>query len=420
MNLPNKWASDLLNKDRIKAQKAADHILSTPDIEAWKCLIDNSEYLFGYIKERAGQNLVKAANQNNIENIYSLLQYHSPDWDWCIAECIKNNSNDELKSKIFDLLTSGTMEEKSYAAKYFSLIKDPEAKEALFLAAQEEYRPLKNNAAEALGKINDQKSYNFFIEKLLSDDDWKRVEAAEFLANYDNKEAVIPILKAMTTSSMAEYIAGEAATLVNIYELLEENEETQLLALEAMDNIISGLAEVWGIAVILDFKLYDSIDKLIKKAQDNNSSSISGKYAQILLKAKSKITLLIENSQYTFDEEKVILSELEEIYHLLSCENEDFWNQQMQNINKELKVNDIKRKLAAITVINELELKDSLQHLIELLSCNNESEMVTCEAVLTIKKMGSINKIDDVKHLLSRITDPNLLAIIQNAITTIK
>ena len=42
MNLPNKWASDLLGKDRQKAQIAAEHIINTPDIEAWQCLIDNS------------------------------------------------------------------------------------------------------------------------------------------------------------------------------------------------------------------------------------------------------------------------------------------------------------------------------------------------------------------------------------------
>ena len=163
MGLQNKWASDLLSKDKQKAQAAIAHILNTPDHEAWECLMESSDYIFSYIKDRIGQNIAANINNTNIENVFSLLKYHSADWDYYIAEGLKNNSSDIINTRLLDLLSSGTAEEKSYAAKYFSLAGSDNAKNALFAAAREDYEPLRNNAAEALGKLNDLESYNYFI-----------------------------------------------------------------------------------------------------------------------------------------------------------------------------------------------------------------------------------------------------------------
>ncbi|EKE03732.1 MAG: hypothetical protein ACD_20C00157G0009 [uncultured bacterium] len=417
MNLPNKWASDLLGKDKQKAQTAAEYIINTPDIEAWQCLIDNSEYIFSYIKERAGKNLVKATNTNNVENILSLIKYHSTDWDDCIAECLKNNANETINNKLQEMLNSGTAEEKAYIAKYYSYVAINQVKDALFEATKDKYDPLRFNAAQALGKLNDRDSYNYFIKKLETNDDWEKVAAAEFLSNYNNKEAAIPILKAMSNSSMAEYLAGEAVNLVDICEFFWKDEETQVLAFEAFDHILSGLAEVWGLAAIFDFKIYECIENLIKIAKENPDSNLSGKYAQLLLKAKSKISLFIGNSQYTFDEERTVIKELEEIYHLLECENEDFWNKQTENINKELYTTNIKRKLSTIAIINELELTGSVSHLKDTILNTDESEIVICEALLTLIKLGFISQIDNISSLLTRIKDENLLAVIRNSLS---
>lgn len=416
MNLPNKWASDLLGKDKQKALIAAQHILNNADLDAWNCLIENSEFIFGYIKDRAGQNLVKAANSSNIENIFALLKHHSSDWDDCIAECLKNNANEFMNSKILELLSSGSQEEKAYAAKYYCLMSDNNAKDALFAASKEDYQPLKNNAAYALGKLNDHEAYNYYIEKLKIEDDWEKIEAAEFLSNYGNKEAIIPMLEAMSSSGMAEYIAGEVASFADVCELLDREGNAQILVLEAIDNIISGLAETWGLSAILSFNLYECVEKLINLAKNNQENELSGKYAQLLLKMKSKINLFIENSQYTFDEEKTVLAELEEIYHLLACEDDDFWNQMTQNINREFETNDVKRKLAAISIINELELKNSAQYLKDTILNDNESEIVMCEAILTLIKFGMSSYIKDIKGIMARIKDTNLLAIVENSL----
>ncbi|MDD3012149.1 MAG: hypothetical protein PHC34_00410 [Candidatus Gastranaerophilales bacterium] len=418
MNLPNRWTSELLGKDKFKAEKAAQHIINTPDIEAWICLIDNSDYLFSYIKEKAGNLFLKTINKDNLEKVFPLLKYHSPDWDGCFAQAFSKYSDESLNLKLLELLKTGTPQEKAYAAKYFCFAEYKDAAVSLFEAAKSDYQPLKINAAEALGKLNDLFSYNYFLDNLKSLDDWEKIESAQFLASYGNKDAVIPMLKSMSESDMEEHIAGEIAGFINILEYFENVDyEIQLLAFEAFDNILSGIAEIWTLGVLQDFKIYECIEKLIELANNNPDSSLSGKYAQLLLKSKTKIILFMENSQYTFDEEKSVLSELEEIFHLLLSEGNEFWDKQIKNINKELVVVDQKRKIAAISVISELELENSLPYILGLLSNNIESEVVICEAVIALSKMHYLDNIEDINELLSKINDPNIGAIIQNTLS---
>lgn len=416
MKLENQTAGDLLGKNKQKAQESAKRILNTPDLEAWQCLLENSDYIFNYIKDKAGKTLANEINKENTENIYKLLKYHQGDWDEHIAEGLSRIADDEINEKMLEYLQTGFVEEKTYAARYFCIINYPKATQALFNASQSYYQPLKSNSAEALGFLQNQESYNYYIDKLKSEDEWDRIEAAQFLAKYGNKEAAIPILEAMETSAMAELLAGEIATLTDIYELLETGEEkTQSLVLEAMDNILSGIPEVWPLGVILDFKIFECLEKLISLAKEKRQGNLAGRYAQILLKAKEKITLFIENSQYTYDEEKDILAELDEIYHLLNYEDEAFWQIQFQRLLKEMEVNDKKRKLAAVDVLCELEKEESVPCLIKTALKQGEDEAVITEVISTLAKMGQTDEIDqDV--LLSRIKDPNLLAVVKNAL----
>lgn len=416
MNLPNKLAAELVGKDKNKSKNAAEQIINKPDKEAWKCLVDNSDYIFSHIKQKSANLLTSCINKENLNNVFSLLQFHSPDWDDIIMESIAGYSDDELNNKFVELLKKGENVEKAYAAKYFSFVHKPDTAKILFETAQSDYLPLNINSAQALGKLKDEFSYKFFIEKLDTGDDWEKIDAAQFLAHYGNKEALVPMLKAMSKSNMSEHIAGEICSFVNIHEYFYDSDYyIQQLSLEAFDNILSGLAEIWSLGVVLDFKVYESLEKIIKLADTQPDCSLSGKYAQLLLKAKSKFILFMENSQYTFDEEKYVISELEEIFHLLLSEDEEFWDKQANNINRELILQDQKRKLSAINIISELELSNSIPYLINILSDINETDVIICESALALSKMSYIDKVNDINLVISRIKDPNLAAVIKNS-----
>lgn len=417
MNLPNATTSDLLGKNNEKARKAAENIINNADLDAWQCLMENTDMLFSYIKEKAGRMLIQAINKENLQNVFKLFIKHEGDWDDYIAEALSQFASPEMNYRMIDFLNEGTVEEQTYAARYFCYVQEPEASEALFEASKKYYLPLRNNAAEALGKLEHKESYEYYLNALKSDDEWEKIEAAQFLANYGNKDATTAILEAMSNSGMAELIAGEIALLTEIHTLFRERDEkTRLLALEALDNIISGIPEIWPMGVILDFKIFECIESLIslaKKETEDSESSLSGKYAQILIKTRQKTAMFIENSQYTYDEERDILAELDEIYHLLIYEDKNFWDKQIQNMYKELETNDTKRKLAALSVINELELEDSAPYLIRIALKQDENEAVVCEAISALAKIGKVAQIDkDI--ILGRIKDPNLQAFVND------
>jgi len=416
MKLENKTAGELLGKNKQKAKEAAKQIINTPDIEAWLCLLKNSEYIFSYIKDKAGKTLAMEINKDNIDKVIKLFKFHEDDWEEYIAKGLSKFADDSLNEKMFKILKEGFVEEKTYAAKYFYFIKYPITSQTLFEASNNYYLQLKSNAAEALGNLQHEESFNYNITKLKSEDEWDRIEAAQFLAKYGRKDAAISILQAMENSGMAELLAGEIATLTDIYELFEEkNDKTRLLALEAMDNIFSGIPEIWPLGVVFDFKIFECLEKLINLSKEHQKDDFTGRYAQILIKAKQKITMFINNSQYTYDEEKDILAELDEIYHLLIYENKDFWDFQFQLLLKELESGDKKRKLAAIAVLKELEAEESVPGLMKIVLKQDEDEVVISEVITTLSKMGHTKNIDK-DLLLSRIKDPNLLAVVKSSL----
>ncbi|OGI00055.1 MAG: hypothetical protein A2Y25_09105 [Candidatus Melainabacteria bacterium GWF2_37_15] len=416
MKLENQTASDLLGKNKEKSQAAAKYIINTPDIKAWQCLLENSDYVFSFIKEKAGRAIANEINKENADKVFELLKFHAPDWDDYIAEGLSRLNDEDISHRMMELLNTGSLDEKTYAARYFCFLQYPSAAESLFEASKSYCQQLKSNASEALGSLKHEESYKYYLEQLKSSDEWDKIEAAQFLASYGNKDATIPILVAMEHSGMAELIAGEIATLVDIHELFEENDEkTRILALEALDNIISGIPEVWSLRSVLDFKIYECMDKLVNLSKNDNNADLAGRYAQILLKAKQKFNMFINNSQYTYDEENDIMAELDEIYHLLMYENEKFWDMQLQRLLKELEVNDAKRKLAAIAVFKETEARECIPCLIKLTLEQNEDEAVISEAIITLAKMGHTSEIDK-DLLLSRIKDPNLFAVVENCL----
>lgn len=416
MKLENQTAGELLGKNKEKSREAAKKIINTPDIEAWECLLENSDYIFSYIKDKAGKTLAYEINKDNLDKVIELFKLHEGDWDEYIAEGLSRISDEKLNEKMCEILQNGFVEEKTYAARYFCLVNYPKAKQSLFETSKSYYQPLKSNSAEALGILRDEESYNYYIDQLKSEDEWDRIEAAHFLAKYGKKDASIHILESMENSGMAELLAGEIATLTDVCELFDaQDEKTQALALEAVDNILSGIPEVWPLGVILDFKIFDCLEKLIILAKEKRQMPLAGRYAQILLKAKQKFTMFINNSQYTYDEEKDILTELDEIYHLLIYEDEGFWKMQFQRLLKELDTGDRKRKLAAVAMLKELESEESVPHLIKIALKHGEDEVVITEVITTLAKMGQTEEIDQ-DLLLSRIKDPNLIAVVKNSL----
>lgn len=416
MNTSEQLVSALIGKDRIKAADAAAYIINNKDEQSWALLMEKADFLFDYIKNRAGQHIFNAVKQDNYNNLFVFLKYHSPDFDKYVADAFAQFKNDDLKEEFLQLLAVGTESEMAYAAKYFSVVPTVEVESLLFECSKSENISLKFNAAEALGHINSSEAYNYYLNRLSSDDDWDKLDAAQFLSAYGKKEAVPSILQAMHSSAMAENIAGEVASLVNLADYIgTDNKDIELLVLEALDNILVSIPEIWPVSSILSFRVYECLDKIVNILDKNSESLVAGKYIQVLFRAKNKVILLFENDEYTFDQDKLVLGELEEIYHLIAIQSDDFWNNNQKLLGIELISNNEMRQNSAISVIADNKIMSMSDNLVVML---NEydilPQLVIYHLILALKKLDKLDKIDNLNQIISDIKDFNLVAELKN------
>ena len=205
---------------------------------------------------------------------------------------------------------------------------------------------------------------------------------------------------------MPENIAGQIPYMISVCELLNSNQIDN--ALTVLDNILSGLGEILPLADIFQFELFEALEFLMKKNNQENSSS--GRIAEILLKALSKFKLFTENPEYIFDEDKDTKYEISSIYKLMQSYGADFWKKQKQFMLAELESSD-DRVIEALAIVVEFNLTEATERIKKLL--DSENEIVVCEALSALKSIGSLSGID-INSITSKIKNDNIKAIIEN------
>lgn len=391
----------LTGKNPTDFEFAAAQIVDNSDVDTFSALVEQSDFLFDFIKKNVNQRLSKAVNKNNYKNLMSFLTVYSHDYEEFIVSSIANFANEDLTDEMLDLLENGTNEQKAYSAKYFSHIHDTLALDALKKYAFCEFDALATNCAEALSAMQNKDSYNLAIEKLKSDDEFEQISAVRFLSAYKDENCLSALFEAMKKSSMPENIASEIPYIKSFIELLDTEFKTDTIL--AINHIISGIGEIILLGQLFDFQLFEVLQKLIALPAD-------GKIATVLLSAKLKFEQLTENEEYIFDEDKDTKQEVYEIKNLLNHEPETFWAKQ-----KELFTSELNEKsdfvFSALELVQELSLTEAFDKLKELLTSSNQTVILkTVEVIKTLGKLNEINKGD----VLAKVSDENIKAIIQS------
>ena len=228
------------------------------------------------------------------------------------------------------------------------------------------------------------------MNNLLSNDEFKKLDAVKFLVLYGNPDALGEIINAMKTSTMAENIAGYIPYLAELSDIIKTDYENGLLVL---NNIINGLGEILGLYEVINFRLFDIFEDLIS-AEPNSKS------AAILLNAEEKFNTLTENDEYMFDEDKNTQAEIKDIHKLLN------------KIDKKLLKNLIVKELDENSpfVFTALEYSDNIEAIKELLRCNDQTIILRTAEIL--KKLGALNDTERTVALV-KITDENIKSIIR-------
>lgn len=380
----------LTGKNPRDFEPVAFDVINKPDIELFKELVDNDDFLFDFVKQNVAKRLVKNCNEKNYQNLIEFLRYYSPSYEEFIVSTLANFADEDLTDKMLEIFENGTEDEKTYCAKFFSYIQDPLALEFLRANAFSENNCLGANCASTLALLKDEEIFNVALEKLKSNDEFEKLDGVKFLVSYGDKKATEEIIKAMKTSAMPENIAGEIPYLSNLFELLKTNKTDGLIVL---NQIINGLGEILGLGQVFDFQLYEILEMLLSEAPTSES-------AVVLLNAKEKFETLTENDEYLFDETKEVKQEIFEIKKLLSKVKAS------QIIEEEISEN-------SPFVFTAIDLTTSTDKIRNLLF-NATNQTLVLKAIEALKERNNLTQNDKISAL-KLVTDSNIKNII-NAI----
>ncbi len=377
----------LTGKNPKDFEPVAFDVINIPDVELFKELIDSEDFLFDFIKQNVANRLAKVCNSSNYLNLLQFLKYYSPSYEDVIISNLVKFSDEDLTDKMLAIFEDGTDDEKTYCAKYFSIVQDSLALDFLKENAYSENSSLSANCATALALFGDTESKNEALVKLKSDDEFEKLDGVRFLVSYGDKSVIPAIVDVMKTSSFAENIAGDLLYLTDLFSLYKTNKTD---ALFVFNSVINGLGEILGLAQIFDFRLYEFIEMLLKEQTDSE-------IAVVLANAKDKFNTLTENDEYLFDETKDVKQEVMDIKQLLSS----FKVNQLL-INAEL-------KSESLFVFTALEFANNESAIRGLLISANQT--VVLKALEMLKQMNSLTK-EDKNLALSSVTSEDIKSVI--------
>lgn len=377
----------LTGKNPKDFEPVAFDVINIPDVELFKELIDNEDFLFDFIKQNVANRLAKVCNSSNYLNLLQFLKYYSPSYEDVIISNLVKFSDEDLTDKMLAIFEDGTDDEKAYCAKYFSIVQDSLALDFLKENAYSENSSLSANCATALALFGDTESKNEALLKLKSDDEFEKLDGVRFLVSYGDKSVIPAIVDVMKTSSFAENIAGDLLYLTDLFSLYKTNKTD---ALFVFNSVINGLGEILGLAQIFDFRLYEFIEMLLKEQTDSE-------IAVVLANAKDKFNTLTENDEYLFDETKDVKQEVMDIKQLLSS-----FKVNQSLINAEL-------KSESLFVFTALEFANNESAIRGLLISANQT--VVLKALEMLKQMNSLTK-EDKNLALSSVTSEDIKSVI--------
>lgn len=373
----------LTGKNPKDFEPVAYSLINDSDTGLFKELVEHDDYLFDFVKENVSRRLEKNVNKNNVNNLLAFLKYYSPFYEDFIVNSLVNFGSSNITDKMLNIFTNGTEDEKTYCAKFFSIVKNPIALHLLRENTMSENPNLSTNCVTALAALDDREIFEQAMQKLNSDDDFEQLDAVKILVSYGDKSAASPIIEVMKYSSMAENIASELPYLLPLFEM-EQNDK-----LFVLNIIIEGLGEIINLAQVFDFGLYEVFEELIQ-------SDINSQTALVLLNAQKKFDILTENNEYLYDETKEVKQEISDIKLLLKSVKE-------LSPDEELYAD-------SPFVFSALELTNNAQKVRELLNCNNQT--VILKALEVLKRLNLLTS-NDKELALKLITDENLINVVK-------
>ena len=383
----------ITGKNPAEYEKAAQIIVEKPDIDLFKKLVKQDDFLFDFIKNNVSARIKKACTIDNYLNLMDFLDYYSSSYENTIAEVLYHFGANELIPEMKEFFINGNNSKKAYAAKFLSLVPN----EFLFdilpqirITATSDYEPLSTNSIELLAKLDDNESKNRAIEKLKSEDEFEQYNAVKFLVTFGAKDALIEIIDVMKKSSLSENIAAEIPYLISIEDLMKKDFDNGILVL---CNIVNSIPEILPLSIVIDYNLFEIFETLY---YDNLTSS-----SAILLRlAQDKFGSISENEEYMFDCDKNTKEEILSINSFLAKINP----QKLTSLLYDELFEESDFVFFAVDYVDDKEVLESL------LDVSNQTLLLKVLSILKDKKM--LNQ-EHKELALKNITNQELRKIVE-------
>ena len=304
----------ITGKNPADFEPAARKLVETPDVELFKRLVKQDDFLFDFVKNNVAKRIQQVCNKDNYRNILEFLNYYSPSYDVVFAEVLHHFGEDDIDNEMKQLYLEGSKEQKAYAAKYLNYFSYDQIKELLPVIrdnSKSDYEPLAINSIELLASNKDTESKLEALERLKSEDEFEQYNAVKFLVTYGAADVLPQIFGVMKRSSLSENIAAEIPYLINLEKLLESNFEAAVLIL---CHIVNAVPEIVPLSAVIDYSLYEIFENLYYESLTSSS-------ALLLKMAKEKFSAIAENEEYMFDCDKNTKDEIANLNKFFSLVN---------------------------------------------------------------------------------------------------
>ncbi len=304
----------LTGKNPAEYEQAAKILVDTPDIDLYKKLVNQDDFLFDFVKNNVAKRIQSACNKENYLNLIKFFDYYSASYDTVIAEVLYQYGGMNLFEVMKDMFLNGSDEKKAYSAKFLSFLSGDILSELLpeiRKNAHSEYEPLAANSIEILSNLGDEISKSNAIKNLEAEDEFEQYDAIKFLVAFGAKDQLGKIIDVMKKSSLSENIAAEIPYLVPLDEILKSDFDNGILIL---CNIVNAIPEIIPAAAAIDYSLFELFEDLY-------CSNLTSTSALLLRLAKDKFESLSENDEYLFDCDKNTKDEVRAVSRLLAGVN---------------------------------------------------------------------------------------------------
>ena len=383
----------LTGKNPSEYEMVAKSLVDNSDVELFKKLVKQDDFLFDFIKDNVAKRIQNACNKENYLHLLDFLEDYSPSYDTMIARVLHSFSGDELLPEMKEFFLNGSDARKAYAVKYFSFVTPEMLIEILPMirkTAESDFEPLAMNSIEVLSMVNDEISKEKALTKLDSDDEFEQFDGVKFLVNFQAKDVLDRIVEVMKKSSLAENIASEIPYLLSFDEMFEQNSEAALLVL---CNILNAIPEIIPVSSVCNFDLYNVFETL---ANNRLTSSV----AVALRLAKDKFEELCSNEEYLFDCDKNTKDEVAAINKLLS----NISVAKLESLFYDELFDGSDFVFFAVDYVNEIEELETL--------LDSENQTLVLKVLTLLKEKGAL-RASHKESALESVTSHDLRSVIE-------